>query len=53
MLIKNMLEDIGDEGINAENPIPIPNVCNFFQYLTFSRLTCSSLGERGRSSQGD
>ncbi|EXL95147.1 S-phase kinase-associated protein 1 [Fusarium odoratissimum NRRL 54006] len=26
MLIKNMLEDIGDEGINAENPIPIPNV---------------------------
>ncbi|KAF9769874.1 E3 ubiquitin ligase complex SCF subunit scon-3 [Fusarium sp. DS 682] len=26
MLIKNMLDDIGDEGINAENPIPIPNV---------------------------
>ncbi|KAI1020497.1 hypothetical protein LB504_010177 [Fusarium proliferatum] len=26
MLIKNMLEDIGDEGINAGNPIPIPNV---------------------------
>ncbi|KAF4452260.1 S-phase kinase-associated protein 1 [Fusarium austroafricanum] len=26
MLIKNMLEDIGDDGINQGNPIPIPNV---------------------------
>lgn len=27
MLIKNMLDDIGDEGISETNPIPIPNVC--------------------------
>jgi S-phase kinase-associated protein 1 len=26
MLIKNMLEDIGDENISQSNPIPIPNV---------------------------
>ncbi|KAG5957035.1 E3 ubiquitin ligase complex SCF subunit scon-3 [Claviceps cyperi] len=26
MLIKNMLDDIGDEGISETNPIPIPNV---------------------------
>ncbi|KAG6036979.1 E3 ubiquitin ligase complex SCF subunit scon-3 [Claviceps sp. Clav32 group G5] len=26
MLIKNMLEDLGDEGISETNPIPIPNV---------------------------
>ncbi|KAF4952871.1 hypothetical protein FSARC_12553 [Fusarium sarcochroum] len=26
MLIKNMLEDIGDDGITQSNPIPIPNV---------------------------
>jgi S-phase kinase-associated protein 1 len=26
MLIKNMLEDVGDDSINADNPIPIPNV---------------------------
>lgn len=26
MLIKNMLEDVGDE-ITQGNPIPIPNVC--------------------------
>lgn len=26
VLIKNLIEDIGDEGITAENPIPIPNV---------------------------
>jgi len=26
MLIKNMLEDVGDEAINQGNPIPIPNV---------------------------
>jgi S-phase kinase-associated protein 1 len=26
MLIKNMLEDVGDESINQSNPIPIPNV---------------------------
>lgn len=27
MLIKNMLEDVGDDAISQENPIPIPNVC--------------------------
>ena len=26
MLIKNMLDDIGDSNISNENPIPIPNV---------------------------
>lgn len=26
MLIKNMLEDLGDASISKENPIPIPNV---------------------------
>lgn len=26
MLIKNMLEDVGDDAISQENPIPIPNV---------------------------
>lgn len=26
VLIKNLIEDIGDEGITADNPIPIPNV---------------------------
>ncbi|KAG6058470.1 E3 ubiquitin ligase complex SCF subunit scon-3 [Claviceps sp. LM77 group G4] len=26
MLIKNMLDDLGDEGISETNPIPIPNV---------------------------
>ncbi|OLN81573.1 E3 ubiquitin ligase complex SCF subunit scon-3 [Colletotrichum chlorophyti] len=26
MLIKNMLEDVGDDSISPENPIPIPNV---------------------------
>ncbi|KAF7547380.1 hypothetical protein G7Z17_g7762 [Cylindrodendrum hubeiense] len=26
MLIKNMLEDVGDELMNVNNPIPIPNV---------------------------
>lgn len=26
MLIKNMLEDVGDDNLNASNPIPIPNV---------------------------
>ncbi|OHE95650.1 E3 ubiquitin ligase complex SCF subunit scon-3 [Colletotrichum orchidophilum] len=26
MLIKNMLEDVGDDSISQENPIPIPNV---------------------------
>ncbi|GKU04772.1 s-phase kinase-associated protein 1 [Fusarium langsethiae] len=26
MLIKNMLEDVGDESITQSNPIPIPNV---------------------------
>ncbi|KAF6817186.1 S-phase kinase-associated protein 1 [Colletotrichum sojae] len=26
MLIKNMLEDVGDGSISQENPIPIPNV---------------------------
>ncbi|KAH6693981.1 S-phase kinase-associated protein 1A [Plectosphaerella plurivora] len=26
MLIKNLIEDIGDDGINEGNPIPIPNV---------------------------
>lgn len=26
MLIKNLIEDIGDSGISEENPIPIPNV---------------------------
>ncbi|KAI5465814.1 Skp1 family, dimerization domain-containing protein [Mariannaea sp. PMI_226] len=26
MLIKNMLEDVGDESIRQDNPIPIPNV---------------------------
>ncbi|KAF7552023.1 hypothetical protein G7046_g7542 [Stylonectria norvegica] len=26
MLIKNMLEDVGDGSINHDNPIPIPNV---------------------------
>lgn len=26
MLIKNMLEDLGDESISKDNPIPIPNV---------------------------
>lgn len=26
MLIKNMLEDLGDATISKENPIPIPNV---------------------------
>lgn len=26
MLIKNMLEDVGDDSISKENPIPIPNV---------------------------
>ncbi|CEJ89251.1 Putative E3 ubiquitin ligase complex SCF subunit scon-3 [[Torrubiella] hemipterigena] len=26
MLIKNMLEDVGDEMIRQDNPIPIPNV---------------------------
>lgn len=26
MLIKNMLEDVGDEAIRQDNPIPIPNV---------------------------
>lgn len=28
MLIKNMLEDVGDELMNVNNPIPIPNVCS-------------------------
>lgn len=27
MLIKNMLEDLGDGSIREDNPIPIPNVC--------------------------
>jgi hypothetical protein len=27
MLIKNMLDDVGDESIRQDNPIPIPNVC--------------------------
>ena len=27
MLIKNLLEDTGDDTISASNPIPIPNVC--------------------------
>lgn len=26
MLIKNMLEDVGDDTIRQDNPIPIPNV---------------------------
>ncbi|KAH7119397.1 Skp1 family, dimerization domain-containing protein [Dactylonectria estremocensis] len=26
MLIKNMLEDVGDDSIRQDNPIPIPNV---------------------------
>ncbi|KAH7162649.1 Skp1 family, dimerization domain-containing protein [Dactylonectria macrodidyma] len=26
MLLKNMLEDVGDEQMNAHNPVPIPNV---------------------------
>jgi S-phase kinase-associated protein 1 len=26
MLIKNMLDDVGDEMIRQDNPIPIPNV---------------------------
>lgn len=26
MLIKNMLEDVGDDSIQQDNPIPIPNV---------------------------
>jgi S-phase kinase-associated protein 1 len=26
MLIKNMLDDVGDEAIRQDNPIPIPNV---------------------------
>ena len=26
MLIKNMLDDIGDENVRHDNPIPIPNV---------------------------
>lgn len=26
MLIKNMLDDVGDATITQENPIPIPNV---------------------------
>jgi S-phase kinase-associated protein 1 len=26
MLIKNMLDDVGDESIRQDNPIPIPNV---------------------------
>jgi S-phase kinase-associated protein 1 len=26
MLIKNLIEDIGDEGINESNCVPIPNV---------------------------
>ncbi|CAM1505587.1 Fc.00g112240.m01.CDS01 [Cosmosporella sp. VM-42] len=26
MLIKNMLEDVGDENVRQDNPIPIPNV---------------------------
>jgi hypothetical protein len=30
MLIKNMLEDVGDDSITQTNPIPIPNV----RYLT-------------------
>lgn len=27
MLIKNLIEDIGDTGITKDTPIPIPNVC--------------------------
>lgn len=27
MLIKNMLDDLGDENVRQDNPIPIPNVC--------------------------
>jgi S-phase kinase-associated protein 1 len=26
MLIKNMLEDVGDDSISQDTPIPIPNV---------------------------
>jgi len=26
VLIKNLIDDLGDGGINEENPIPIPNV---------------------------
>lgn len=34
MLIKNMLDDVGDEAIRQDNPIPIPNV----RFLPHQRL---------------
>jgi hypothetical protein len=38
MLIKNMLEDVGDESINQSNPIPIPNVRCLASLFIFQHL---------------
>ena len=36
MLLKNMLDDLGDVDISADNPIPIPNVSpSPFLYVCF------------------
>lgn len=52
MLIKNMLEDVGDDSIQQDNPIPIPNVSHkpAFPSLALQPLT-NAIGQRGRSPQ--
>lgn len=40
MLIKNMLEDVGDDSIRQDNPIPIPNVSIILELS--SALSCTT-----------
>lgn len=51
MLIRNLIEDIGDEGITADTPIPIPNVSLLPPVAILPPLTAVP-GQRGRSPQG-
>ena len=43
MLIKNMLEDLGDSAL--ETPVPIPNVSLPFSYHVFRQLLTLILGQ--------
>ena len=42
VLIKNMLEDLGDDAITQTNPIPIPNVRRIFPAEHLRALHCAA-----------
>ena len=52
ILIKNMLEDIGDDTISANNPIPIQNVRFTLLFDTFASIANQYIGQRGRPQKG-